>query len=68
VNPELNERIRRALKLPTVRFPLGPGRAGKLWINAFGATHNPLTPDFARFLFIAEISEQLMFSAIAAPE
>jgi len=41
-------------------FALGPGRAGTLWINAFGATNNPLTPDFARFLFIAEMSEQLM--------
>ncbi len=37
-----------------------PGRGGTIWLNAFGATNQPLTPDFARFLFIAEMSEQLM--------
>ena len=36
------------------------GEFGTIWINPFGATGQPLTPQFARFLFIAEMSEQLM--------
>jgi hypothetical protein len=36
------------------------GDIGVIWLNAFGATSQPLTPDYARFLFIAEMSEQLM--------
>lgn len=33
---------------------------GSIWLNVFGATNNPVTPTYARFLFIAEMSEQLM--------
>jgi hypothetical protein len=35
-------------------------RGGTIWLNVFGASNNPVTPTYARFLFIAEMSEQLM--------
>jgi hypothetical protein len=41
-------------------FNFKNGDAGTIWMNASGATGQPLTPDYARFVFIAEMSEQLM--------
>src|SRR5450432_1886849 len=40
-------------------FTVEPG-SGRIFLNAFSATQQPLTPDYARFLFIAEMSELLM--------